>query len=242
MQEKRYYWFFVSYIPAVGTKKIVAHILTKERHAECNRSIKCITKNPLARFPHTITQLLTQQYIPCKRCVAKITNPSKIKREIRESMLHHKDMTPLECTNTTWLYAFGPDDNLFTNYGGKWMLFISPEFINEVWSKIRIETEKGNLGCSSKVKTALGQDSQDSRVICIYTYDCRDMDDIIRVLKRLRELDFLSRLNYKEDNATHAGIYENTKIPASLYTSSNGTEIKQLRDIIPFGKNENESK
>ena len=42
-------------------------------------------------------------------------------------------------------------------------------------------------------------------VICVYTADCRDVEDLTRVLVRLRVLGFGGLLSYNEDGATLAG-------------------------------------
>jgi len=46
-------------------------------------------------------------------------------------------------------------------------------------------------------------------VICVYTYDSDDVQDVKRVRASLRELGFVGRLSYKPDADTHAGRYKN---------------------------------
>ena len=88
---------------------------------------------------------------------------------------------------------------------GKWMLFIPVDKINETWKLIFEETEKDNLGFSSKVSTHLGwlQNGKGADyVICVHTKDFRDEEDVFRVRQRLFEFGFTEPLKYKTDRAT----------------------------------------
>lgn len=44
-------------------------------------------------------------------------------------------------------------------------------------------------------------------ILCVYTYDHTDEDDVFRVRNQLRGLGFRDKLIYKTDEATRAGIY-----------------------------------
>lgn len=75
------------------------------------------------------------------------------------------------------------------------MLFVPPSEVNAVWSVVAHATANNELGIAAKVAPrppqALGGDGgrdQRPRLICIYTADFRDKDDVGRVLRRLREL------------------------------------------------------
>lgn len=68
----------------------------------------------------------------------------------------------------------------------------------------------------AEVQSPGREQSQRSGVICVYVEDSRDPEQVGGVLRRLRELGFVSRLNYKEDAATVANLYGRR---ASLYTS-----------------------
>lgn len=57
-----------------------------------------------------------------------------------------------------------------------------------------------------------------SYVICVYTYDYEDKEDVMRVRERLREVGFHRKLPYKTDAATLAGQYRKTTgKPVSKY-------------------------
>lgn len=72
---------------------------------------------------------------------------------------------------------------------GKWMLFPEPESVDEIWAKIAMATANGELGIGAKVETRV-QGKKD-RLVCVYTSDFRDKDDVARVLNRLGELELV---------------------------------------------------
>lgn len=68
------------------------------------------------------------------------------------------------------------------------MLFIAPRSVNEVWGTVARATVNNELGIAAKVAPRMEQGSSKERLICIYTYDFSDQEDIARVLNRLRQL------------------------------------------------------
>jgi len=72
----------------------------------------------------------------------------------------------------------------------------------------REETQAGRLGVAAKVATAMKSPlatNTDIRLICIYTYDYTDLEDVRRVRQRLRELGVNRQIPYKTDDATREG-------------------------------------
>jgi GT2 family glycosyltransferase len=69
------------------------------------------------------------------------------------------------------------------------MLFCSPGEVNEVWGIVARATANNELGIAAKVAPRPeNEDPRKDRLVCIYTPDFRDKEDIARVLQRLREL------------------------------------------------------
>jgi len=100
---------------------------------------------------------------------------------------------------------------------GKWLIHASPENIDEVWKTIASSTFDGELGVDAKVSTVAQGTSE--FVICVYTKNYLDVDDVKRVRKKLAELGFTQRLYYKPDIYTYLKIYRKTfpGIRASRY-------------------------
>jgi hypothetical protein len=97
----------------------------------------------------------------------------------------------------------------FDYTSGKWLVFRHRDEIDEVWTKIASSTINGELGSSAKVSTALQEEMR--HVICIYTEDYFDNDDIMRVRTKLRELGIEETLYYKPDIYTRLNIYSGNK-------------------------------
>ncbi len=116
-----------------------------------------------------------------------------------------------------WLHAYSPHHSSIDPVAvGKWLIRVPCEFVGYCWERVRDATEQGTLGIAAKVSTDWGHKNDPAfpaghkvHVICVYTYNWQDRDDVLRVAKRLREIDAVRRqtLLYKPDAMTYAGIY-----------------------------------
>lgn len=92
---------------------------------------------------------------------------------------------------------------------GKWLLFDSFDKIDEYWKLIMNALDSNSLGPSAKVATSKvkeGFESNKNRVICIYTENYNDLDDVWRIEKGIRNMGILNKLVYKLDE--DVGKYE----------------------------------
>lgn len=108
---------------------------------------------------------------------------------------------------------------------GKWMLFPHTNNVPQTWRAI-VEAVVGNrLGDMAKIATGSNKSDDDGlRVICIYTQDFTNADDVKRVCRTLDELGLIPAergVFYKADAYTHLNITSDNpyNIPASLYSS-----------------------
>lgn len=129
---------------------------------------------------------------------------------------------PLTYEVSPWIYAKRQVGNYpaYTERGGKWLLFVPIAQIDDIWQKIASAVEQGLLGGSAKVATAFPNPHQrdpNKRVICVYTYDCTDEEDVRRVRQRLRELGFTGKIAYKADQVTREGQYSQKGQRVSKY-------------------------
>ena len=77
---------------------------------------------------------------------------------------------------------------------GKWMIYPHVSEVNQVWITIRDAVVGGLLGSSAKVATMKQNPNAvrpDEKVICIYTYDSDDKDDVLRRLRWSRKCESL---------------------------------------------------
>ena len=80
-----------------------------------------------------------------------------------------------------------------------------------MWKTLAALHLNGDLGIDAKVATklqALGPSQ--SYVICVYTRDYLNLNDVQRVRKKLKEIGFNKPLAYKPDLYTYLGIYSKT--------------------------------
>ncbi|KAJ0426275.1 hypothetical protein BJY00DRAFT_129123 [Aspergillus carlsbadensis] len=117
-----------------------------------------------------------------------------------------RKLSPLRRELETRLFALAQETNVVS---GKWMLFITPDRIDSYWRRVVEGTMRGELGYAAKVATDAG-DGQRARLICVYTKDYRDREDIKRVLTNLMELKLVRKgerpVYYKCDVLTYLEI------------------------------------
>jgi hypothetical protein len=137
---------------------------------------------------------------------------------------------PSEILDSPWIWAESsfPDEQV-TERSGKWMIFSPLEDHDEAWETIRASTEEDGLGFSAKAATAFKNPrrlSDKEKLICVYTYDYSDLDDVRRVFSQLRELGFMQQLPYKSNEDTRVGNYGNG---VSLFLSRPGSNDFEIR-------------
>lgn len=121
-------------------------------------------------------------------------------------------MKPSKVADGYWIYArrkkgFYP---AHTARSGKWLIFVPTSQIDRTWEIVKQATVNGLLGDISKVATALENPhapDNNTKVICVYTYDYEDKDDVYTIRSKLYELGFAKKLVYKTDQTTKSGKY-----------------------------------
>lgn len=73
----------------------------------------------------------------------------------------------------------------------QWLLFSSADEVDAIWKVVARGTVQGDLGIAAKVVPDEG-DSSRARVICIYTKNFTDIEDIRRVAKQMKELGLIT--------------------------------------------------
>jgi len=123
------------------------------------------------------------------------------------------DGNPSEETDEYWIYARRKVGTYprHTSRGGKWDVFVVNSRVDAVWADIRAAVEDGKLGSEAKVSTALpnpNSNDPNSKVICVYTYDGDDEEDVMRVREALRQLGITGKIGWKSDDTTRRGLYQ----------------------------------
>lgn len=134
-----------------------------------------------------------------------------------------RKLTPIRKALEAELLAKAKEKN-FTI--GKWMLFPYPEDVNRQWAIVAEATVNRELGMAAKVAPDNGDGDRTQRLICLYTKDFSDTDDVKRVLDRLVGLGLVKEkdergIYYKADAFTELGITSGNEwgLKPSLYAS-----------------------
>lgn len=107
----------------------------------------------------------------------------------------------------------------------QWLLFPQVHEVNDVWRAVCEGVDANRLGTAAKVSTA-GLPGDPARLICVYTKDFTDVEDVRRVLLALVEMglvraDMPRGIQYKCDAYTYLGIYGRNEygLSAGIYSS-----------------------
>src|SRR6266567_3685569 len=135
--------------------------------------------------------------------------------------------------NAPWIWTFKEHMHPIqrrekeTGYEGKWLMFIPLGDIVETWNVVCEAMHNKLLGDAAKIRTlkefAEELDARKGhRVVCIYTYNSKDTEDILRVLAALRSVGMQYEAWYKEDVATKRGAYSSPGHGVTLYHARYG--------------------
>jgi len=116
--------------------------------------------------------------------------------------MERDDRIPSQVHDVLWIYANSEKNNYHIKRGrsGKWLIFEYKNEIDETWNQIKEATRNGLFGAKAKVATAKANpkaSNADFKVICIYTADFDDKEDINRIEKSIRSLGIENKLIYK---------------------------------------------
>ncbi len=108
-----------------------------------------------------------------------------------------------------WLHAPGKSTKSFfsTTATGKWCIFpTEDEEVDEIWEKIKALAEQDAF-VLAKTSTLATRHRHPSYVICVYTLDWKDEEDVKRVKDALRAAGIQQPLKYKRDWDTFNHVY-----------------------------------
>ncbi len=126
---------------------------------------------------------------------------------IRQSMKERK--IPSKNISEWWISGLGKGVESFksTESSGKWCIFVDKSEVDECWKKIVKVLSQGKL-MSAKVATAKGAERYKGiHVICVYTKDYKDENELMHSRQVLTDLGFVEPLRYKRDVDTMNGVY-----------------------------------
>ena len=101
---------------------------------------------------------------------------------------------------------------------GKWLIFSPHSKVDLEWTLIEQAHRAGVMGIDAKVSSSMMMNADGTHVICVYTKDWQDEEDVFRVRTKLRRLGFTRVLYYKRDIDTRAGKYHAPGQKVSVYS------------------------
>jgi hypothetical protein len=141
-----------------------------------------------------------------------VRSQDKADQTAKKTRANGTSLLPSQIRDEYWVSATTRKNRvLFTERSGKWLIFVPLDVLDAAWAKIKQATEAGLLSNSSKAATALANPNAadpTKKVICVYTYDADDREDVLRVRQALRDLGFDKPMPYKTDRATLEGRYQ----------------------------------
>ena len=208
-------------------KKVSEFTLTQEKFHEktqpknpfiADKSIVNEIKNGLEKYGYT--------YMTDNQSI-KTNEPSAKKRYIQEKgdiMYAIPNMDFFKDDNnkknipskakTPWVFVQSVSNHYpetINKKGGKWLIFIPEIDIDTIWGKVRDAMLANELvryaKCSTIIKNKHSKQNKTDCVICIYTYDYSDEEDVFNVRAKLKQLGFTNKIYYKTDISTLEGNY-----------------------------------
>jgi hypothetical protein len=115
---------------------------------------------------------------------------------------------PSEDCSRDWHVVLAPSLKQFrsTEKTGKWCVFASGPDVDSAWAKVRAAVTADRL-VAAKVSTRLRRGDRNNHVICVYTRDWTDSEELKASREVLRELGFAQELGYKRDLETRKRLY-----------------------------------
>lgn len=116
---------------------------------------------------------------------------------------------PSKDFSNSWKSVSSPGLTHFKSneHTGKWCIVLTSGEVDKAWEVISDLVKSGQL-LFAKVSTALGAKRTRTYVICIYTLDWSNHEDLERTRKVLFDAGFTQPLNYKRDIETINKVYD----------------------------------
>jgi hypothetical protein len=106
-----------------------------------------------------------------------------------------------------FLFAPGAGDFASNNMTGKWCIVCDKTTVDDMWAKVCHEIRTYRLMTAMVSSPNNARAHGGSYIICVFTADWADEDDVMRTRDVLRELGVTQEIGYKRDIETFNGVY-----------------------------------
>lgn len=123
-----------------------------------------------------------------------------------------KESTGIPTTHrsSAWLQKAGKSVTYFSSddSSGKWCIVLNESEVDQAWEKIKKACDN-DLFVLCKVSTRMQLENSDRKtyLICVYTTDWKNTEDVYAKRKVLSDLGFTTPLKYKKDSQTRMRVY-----------------------------------
>lgn len=120
---------------------------------------------------------------------------------------------PSQITDEFWVWVEVTNQQPYDeSCVGKWQVFVDRAHVDEAWTNVAALVLAGELGPSAKVSTARPNPNAvggpDTHVVIVYAQDWRDLTDLRRILRKLRDIGLAQGwVHFKRDRETLTGAY-----------------------------------
>lgn len=94
-----------------------------------------------------------------------------------------------------------------TNETGKWCVFRRADQVDALWEKVVAAVREGKFAAALVSSARQAKDHDGSHVICAFTRDWRNKDDVMRAWQVLRDMGVTEELGYKRDIETMNNVF-----------------------------------
>ncbi|KAJ7357822.1 hypothetical protein OS493_022632 [Desmophyllum pertusum] len=162
--------------------------------------------------------LIENSHHPWVKVVNPQRLPCRIPKEDRHSLLEEWETVKRNPGRITADFVRDLAEK-YAYKSGKWLIYSERARIDAIWKSVATAVVSGRLGTAAKVSTRDPEES--THVICVYTEDFTDEEEVRAVEKGLKEVGVTAQMLYKPDIYTTLGIYRNNpwRLKPTIYTS-----------------------
>lgn len=198
------------------------HYLTSQLHARKKPLYRLVEEGiPFQEEFAEIFTLFQEMYPEVVKTLRKRFSSSD---EMYSLIVEGEGVIPSKTTQSFWIIQDAPETDpraTEDERAGKWLIFVQPDQVDDIWKKVRDLTWKNELGISAKVSTAKkNPDSRDERrVVYVYTADWENETEVMQVRERLKTIGVTDRIGYKRNIETFKGEYASKGKRVTFYSA-----------------------
>ena len=106
-----------------------------------------------------------------------------------------------------FIWEFSSAGFTSTNSTGKWCIFRDADNVDALWEKVQRGVRQGQFAAALVSSAAQAASREGRHVICAFTWNWADREDVMRAWQALRDMGVTEELGYKRDIETMKNVY-----------------------------------